>query len=77
MGDLRGPGYVAYDASAFKTFTIFREQTLGFEVDAYNVLNHVNWQNPSTSSGSASTFGEITAVRGQERHLQIAAKYTF
>jgi len=77
VGDLRGPGYVAYDASAFKTFTLFREQTLGFEVDAYNLLNHVNWQNPSTSSGSPSTFGEITSVRGQERHLQIAAKYTF
>jgi hypothetical protein len=77
VGDLRGPGYVAYDASAFKNFTVFREQTLGFEVDAYNLLNHVNWQNPSTSSGTPGTFGEITGVRGQERHLQIAAKYTF
>jgi hypothetical protein len=77
VGDLRGPGYVAYDASAFKNFTTFREQTLGFEVDAYNILNHVNWQNPSTSSGTPGTFGEITGVRGQERHLQIAAKYTF
>ena len=30
-------GYVAYDASAFKSFRVFREETLGFEVDAYNV----------------------------------------
>lgn len=77
VGDLRGPGYVAYDASLFKNFTTYREQTLGFEVDAYNLLNHVNWQNPGTSAGSPGSFGEITGVRGQERHLQIAAKYTF
>lgn len=77
VGDLRGPGYVSYDASLFKDFRLFREQNLGFELDAYNLLNHVNWQNPGTSAGSPSSFGEITSVRGQERHLQIAAKYTF
>jgi Carboxypeptidase regulatory-like domain/TonB dependent receptor-like, beta-barrel len=77
VGDLRGPGYVSYDASLFKNFTIFREETLGFELDAYNLLNHVNWQNPGTGSGSPTTFGKISGVRGQERYLQIAAKYTF
>jgi Carboxypeptidase regulatory-like domain len=77
VGDLRGPGYQAYDFSLFKNFPIFREETLGFEMDAYNAFNHVNWGNVSTSSGSPGNFGLVNSVRGQSRTVQIAAKYTF
>jgi len=77
VGDLRGPGYQAYDLSLFKNFPLFREQTLGFEMDAYNAFNHVNWGNPGSSAGSPGNFGLINSVRGQSRTVQIAAKYTF
>lgn len=77
VGDLNGPGYQCYDFSAFKDFTLFREQKLGFEIDAYNAFNLVNYANPSTGVGSPSSFGAISGVRGQSRTVQIAAKYTF
>jgi len=77
VGDLNGPGYQSYDFSAFKEFTVYREQKLEFEMDAYNAFNIVNFANPSTGVGSPSSFGEINSVRGQSRTVQIAGKWVF
>ena len=42
-----GPGYNAVNMSLFKNFTTFREQFLQFRADAFNLLNHPTWANPS------------------------------
>jgi hypothetical protein len=54
-------------------------------VDAFDLLNHVNFGNPNLSAtgASTSTFGQITATRnavgdaGSSRQLQFAGKIVF
>ena len=46
--NLRGPGYFNLDLGVGKTFPIYRESVnLKFHVDAFNALNHPNFQSPS------------------------------
>lgn len=78
-GAVRGPGYLNVDTSAFKEFGLFREQTLGFRFDAFNVLNKVSYGNPDTGITN-TTFGYIAqqnSIRSVERRLQFSAKYRF
>ena len=54
---------------------------LAIRFEAFNSLNHPNWNNP-TLSLSSSTFGRITSTAGPGnnsglRQLQLAAKYQF
>ena len=74
-GVITGPGYVRVDPGVFRNFRIYHESQLQIRAEAYNVLNHVNYQGVQTSSSSA-TFGQITSVR-DPRILQVAAKFTF
>ncbi|WP_353067450.1 TonB-dependent receptor [Tunturibacter psychrotolerans] len=85
-GNTRGPRYLNVDMSAFKDFTIIREQTLGFRFDAFNAFNIASYGNPDTNIGDAN-FGNISnqgtangiqqAVRSTERRLQFSANYRF
>jgi len=76
---VRGPGYVNVDMSAFKSVNLFESQAIEFRFDAFNALNIVSYGNPDTNI-SDTTFGQIAsqnAIRSQERHLQFSLKYTF
>ncbi len=79
-GAVRGPGYLNVDTSAFKDFHTFKEQSIGFRFDAFNVFNIASYGNPDTGV-TDSNFGQIaslgTPVRSTERHLQFSARYTF
>jgi hypothetical protein len=77
-GNVRGPGYLNVDMSAFKDFHTFREQTLGFRFDAFNAFNIVSYGNPD-SGITDSNFGNVSTqgVRSVERHLQFSANYRF
>ncbi len=85
-GNTRGPRYLNVDMSAFKDFTTFREQTLGFRFDAFNAFNIASYGNPDTNIGDTN-FGNISnqgsangvqqAVRSTERRLQFSANYRF
>ena len=75
-GDLRGPGFQNVDISAFKDFRTWREHTVGFRFDAFNVFNITSLGNPD-SNFSDSTFGEISNTRSVERHLQFNLNYKF
>ncbi len=85
-GSTRGPRYFNMDMSAFKDFHTFREQSLGFRFDAFNVFNVVSYGNPDTGI-TDTNFGNITnqgaangisqAVRSTERRLQFSANYRF
>ncbi len=76
VGSERGPGYQQYDFSAFKDFTIFRENKLGFRVDAFNLFNIASLSAPNNDSTSAN-FGQITGVRSPQRQIQFSGKYQF
>ena len=79
-GDVRGPAFYNADLSAFKDFTTFREQTIGFRFDAFNAFNLVSYGNPDIGI-SDSNFGNIadqgSPVRSQERRLQFSVNYRF
>jgi outer membrane receptor protein involved in Fe transport len=75
-GTERAPGFQQYDMSLFKNFTVFRENTLGFRADAYNVFNITSLGNPSNNF-SGGNFGQITDVKSAARQLTLSLKYQF
>ncbi|HLH34196.1 MAG TPA: carboxypeptidase regulatory-like domain-containing protein [Alloacidobacterium sp.] len=82
---LTGPGFADTDLSLQKTTRIAESVSLVLRVDAFDLLNHVNFGNPNLSATGAatSTFGQITATRnavgdaGSSRQLQFAGKIVF
>ena len=59
-----------------KTFHVYEAQTLQFRFEVFDILNHPNWNNPSTDPTSGS-FGMVTGKSGDSRQLQLALKYIF
>jgi hypothetical protein len=58
-----GPGYFDIDTNLSRSIAIREKMTFTFGIQAYNVLNHANFANPSGSLSSGS-FGEITTTLG-------------
>lgn len=78
-GSVRGPGFLNVDMSAMKDFHTYKEQSLGFQFDAFNAFNIVSYGNPDVGINDTS-FGQIAqqnAIRSVERHLQFSAHYRF
>jgi hypothetical protein len=80
-----GPGYYSVNMSLFKSFTTFREQSLQFRVDGFNLLNHPTLNNPNNNgnSSNSSNGGQIYGPNffqnntPDARFLQVSAKYSF
>ena len=70
------------DASLSRVFRVREKQTLEFRADAFNLLNHPTWGNPSNTSNN-STGGQITGPKffqsntPDARFLQLSLKYNF
>ena len=65
FGNLRptqiyGPGNARVNASLFKNFVISEARRVEFRADAFNVMNHASWSNPS-DTGISSSGGKITS----------------
>jgi hypothetical protein len=75
-GSLRGPGYTNWDAAVIRTFPIHRETTLDFRAEYFDVLNHTELSNPTTTATSTS-FGTITATQGGPSVAQFSLKLLF
>jgi hypothetical protein len=79
---LYGPGYTDLDLSGEKDTRIAEGISFNLRVDAFDILNHPNFGQPTGNVQSAS-FGQITGTRfatsdgGSSRQLQISAKVTF
>jgi hypothetical protein len=75
-GSLTGPGFVNWDTGVFKRIPVGLERlNIQFRAEFFNVLNHANFNNPSTSYSSAS-FGTILTAR-DPRIGQLALKVLF
>jgi hypothetical protein len=75
-GNIIGPGYADWDMSLRKRFKLPGEgMSLAIQADAFNVLNHANLQNPSTTVGTQG-FGVITGAN-PPRQLQFGGRFTF
>jgi hypothetical protein len=76
---LDGPGQFNTDFSIGKTTTVggIREDAaLAFRVEFYNALNHPNFGNPGTTSGTTN-FGVINQTSVSPRLIQFGMKYVF
>jgi hypothetical protein len=88
---LRGPQYFDLDAGVAKTFPLLPREGLKllFRADAFNVLNHPNFEVPAVPSNydditQQSTFGQLTTMTNQAdntgtgpRVLQLSARIQF
>lgn len=80
----RGPGRTNLDMAVAKTTAISERVNAEFRVEAFNLFNHGEFNNPDTGLLSP-TFGQITTTNFgsgvnttlTERLLQIAARVTF
>jgi hypothetical protein len=70
-----GPGLTIFDLSLQKQVTLRDQVKLQFRLDAYNALNHSNFNLPGRIFGAAN-FGVISSA-GDPRELQAAVKVLF
>ena len=75
-GILRGDHQWNVDFSIFKRFGITGSQTLELRAEAFNLLNSVYFDNPSTAIDTA-TAGRVTSTSLAARTLQFGLKYLF
>jgi hypothetical protein len=81
-GQTYGPGYERIDMSLFKDFHVYRESTLQFRADAFNLLNTPAYGDPN-NTGISSGGGYINSLRGFQsntpgsRFFQFALKYHY
>ena len=73
----RGPGTAAFDLSGIKTFRVHERLNVQFRAEAYNILNHAIFSNPSGALGTPTSVGKITGTSADQRSLQFAIKGTF
>jgi hypothetical protein len=77
-----GPGFADVDLSGQKETKLFSNLLFTLRVDAFDILNHPNFGQPSGNTQSL-TFGQISSTRfatsdgGSSRQLQISGKFTF
>jgi hypothetical protein len=72
---LYNPGFQNHNLGLFKDFYVTEGQKLQFRFEAFNWLNHPNWNGADTTPTS-STFGRVT-TKSSERNLQFALSYSF
>jgi hypothetical protein len=75
---VQGPGYVNWDASAFKNIRLTESKELQFRGELFNVLNHTNFRLPDSDIEDiqTGTFGRIQSDVSP-RVIQVALKFLF
>lgn len=79
----RGPNFFTFDSSLVKNTRIHEGINLQLRAEMFNLFNHMNMGNPTTTYNSAN-FGQVTAGRyataissGAPFNVQFAGKITF
>ncbi len=73
----RGPFQQNWDFSLIKNFRIAERQELRFTTDFFNIWNHANFANPSSTEISNPAFGRIFSTVGTPRLIQFSLRYAF
>jgi hypothetical protein len=76
---LRGRPSLTLDAQISRIFPIHESISMDLRVEAFNMLNHPNFGNPSASNPAAnnSTFGQVSSTSNAARVFQGAVKLSF
>ena len=79
LPDVRNPGFNNADLSLFKnTYLGAAERyNLQLRLEAFNALNHANFNGPDPNINDGSNFGKITSTAGNSREVQLAVKFLF
>ena len=88
FGDLEyraveGPAFWQIDAAFSRLIDLGSTRNLELRIEAFNLTNHFNWGNPTTTATSgvatltSSQFGRITTNGGFQRIIQFGIKYGF
>jgi hypothetical protein len=73
--NLQGPGAFTFDAALMRRFNLTERHSIQFRAEAFNILNHPVFNNP-TATLTSSNFGKILSAN-DPRILQFALKYAF
>lgn len=73
---VQGPSFAELDMNLIKRVKIAETRELEFRLDAVNVLNHPNFDNPTLNIDSTS-FGRITSSTPPNRRFVINARLNF
>jgi outer membrane receptor protein involved in Fe transport len=73
---LIGPNFVSWNTSVHKEFMITEKSRLQFRAEAFNVLNHPNFQVPVFQLDQ-SNVAQVTSTANNNRELQLALKFLF
>src|SRR5262245_35345048 len=85
-GRFTGPSFWNLDMSLFKRIPVNESVNLQFRAEAFNILNHVNLNNPTAGivvfdtadpSKYAGAAGAITDTANRERQIQFALRLEF
>lgn len=71
-----GPGFQDENLMLFKKFAINERNSFEFRAEAYDVLNHPNWNGPDYTP-TDGTFGQVTGKSNLMRELQLSLRYQF
>jgi hypothetical protein len=75
----RGPTAFQFDAQISRIFPIYESLNATFRLEAFNVLNHPIFGNPTSNLNTTATFGQISglATGTQARVFQGSVKFIF
>jgi len=73
-GEVRGPTFDQLDFAVSKNFAVGEGKKIEVRAEAFNVLNHPNWDNPSATL--SSSFGVI-ATAEPSRQMQFGGRFVF
>ncbi len=73
---LRQPSYFNVDSSISRKFRATEKLSLDLRVEAFNVTNHPNFDPPTVSNPTSSTFGQVKSAQ-DPRIMQGAIKVIF
>lgn len=78
VGAIMGPGQFDFDVDLAKTTKITEGTSLEFRVEAYNLFNHPQFNEPyNTAISTTALFGAITSTSVTPRVLQFGLKFYF
>lgn len=69
------PGFQNHNLGLFKKFGITESQNFTLRFEAFNWLNHPNWNGAETNP-TAAAFGRVN-TKSSERNLQFSLRYSF
>ena len=74
---LVGPGLNTMDVSLAKSFRLREKASLSFRLEAFNAMNHANYDIPNNNISTANLVGVVSGTITPARQLQFAVRLDF